>query len=226
MRKLILMLMVIVSFAAMSQQLKRVYFFDGFAKGHVVYKNGAKYNVKLNYDANNQVMLFMQGDVMMEMTNPQQIDTVFVAGRKLVYHDNRFCEVEHLSQGRQVLIGWLIKDVYGGRTGAFGLPTQAQVIKLRAVDLIGPEFGHNTNAGMEPAQYDARSADMEVWRQKNDNTYYFVKDGVEYGVRSINDIYKKFPNQKAQIKAYVKENKLDMMHTDKALRIIDYLMNI
>ena len=111
MRKLILMLMVIVSFAAMSQQLKRVYFFDGFAKGHVVYKNGAKYNVKLNYDANNQVMLFMQGDVMMEMTNPQQIDTVFVAGRKLVYHDNRFCEVEHLSQGRQVLIGWLIKDV-------------------------------------------------------------------------------------------------------------------
>ncbi len=220
------MLMVIVSFAAMSQQLKRVYFFDGFAKGHVVYKNGAKYNVKLNYDANNQVMLFMQGDVMMEMTNPQQIDTVFVAGRKLVYHDNRFCEVEHLSQGRQVLIGWLIKDVYGGRTGAFGLPTQAQVIKLRAVDLIGPEFGHNTNAGMEPAQYDARSADMEVWRQKNDNTYYFVKDGVEYGVRSINDIYKKFPNQKAQIKAYVKENKLDMMHTDKALRIIDYLMNI
>ena len=226
MRKLILLLMAVVSLTAMSQQLKRVYFFDGFAKGHVMYKNGSKYNVKLNYDANNQVMLFMQGDVMMEMTNPQHIDTVFVAGRKLVYHDNRFCEVEHLSQGRQVLIGWLIKDVYGGRTGAFGLPTQAQVIKLRAVDLIGPEHGHNMNAGMEISQYDAKSADLEVWKQKNDNTYYFVKDGVEYGVRTIKDVYKSFPAQKAQIKAYVKENKLDMMHTDKALRIVDYLLNI
>ena len=69
MRKLILLLMAVVSLTAMSQQLKRVYFFDGFAKGHVMYKNGSKYNVKLNYDANNQVMLFMQGDVMMEMTN-------------------------------------------------------------------------------------------------------------------------------------------------------------
>ena len=75
MRKLILMLMAVVSLTAMSQQLKRVYFFDGFAKGHVMYKNGSKYNVKLNYDANNQVMLFMQGDVMMEMTNPLQVDT-------------------------------------------------------------------------------------------------------------------------------------------------------
>ncbi|MGM9802648.1 MAG: hypothetical protein ACI308_00570, partial [Muribaculaceae bacterium] len=157
MRKFILLLAVMMSFAAMAQQLKRVYFFKEFTPGRVLYKSGAKFDVNLNYDANNFKVLYMQGDVMMELVNPELVDTIYMGGRKMVFHEARFCEVEHLSNARQVLIGWHIKQVYGGRTGAFGLPTQAQVIKLRAVDLIGPEHGHNMNAGMGISQYDVRA---------------------------------------------------------------------
>ena len=79
---------------------------------------------------------------------------------------------------------------------------------------------------METAQYDARNAELEVWQQKNANSYYFVKDGVEVTLRKMNDIYKYFPGKKEQIKAYAKENNLDMMHTQRALRLIDYLMKL
>ena len=48
-----------------AQQFKRVYFFDNFTDALVLYKTGQKYTLKMNYDANNQVMLYMQGDVMM-----------------------------------------------------------------------------------------------------------------------------------------------------------------
>ena len=227
MRKLIVIFAVMLSLSAVSQQLKRVYLFNDFVNGEVLYKNGSKStNVKLNYDANNFAMLYMNGDVMMELVNPQLVDTVYMADRKLVYHDKRFCEVMDMGDGRNVLIGWMLKSVYEGCTGAFGLPTQAQVIKLRAVDLIGPEFGHNMNAGMEPSQYDARSADLEVWQQKNSNTYYFTKGDKDVALRRMNDVYKFFPGQKDQIKAYVKENKLDLMHTQRALRLIAYLMNL
>ncbi len=226
MRKLLLIAALLVGLTGMAQQLKRVFLFNGFSDGVVLYKNGAKVGAKLNYDANNFAMLYMQGNVMMELVNPQTVDTVYVGGKKLVYHDKRFCEVVDLGADRKVLIGWLIKSVYEGRTGAFGLPTQAQVIKLRAVDLIGPEYRHNMNAGMEAAQYDARNAELEVWQQKNANSYYFVKDGVEVTLRKMNDIYKYFPGKKEQIKAYAKENNLDMMHTQRALRLIDYLMKL
>lgn len=226
MRKLILIFAVMLGLTAVSQQLKRVYLFNDFVNGEVLYKDGKKFKVKLNYDANNFAMLYMNGDVMMELVNPQLVDTVYMAGRKMVYHDKRFCEVMDMGEGREVLIGWMIKSVYEGRTGAFGLPTQAQVIKLRAVDLIGPELGHNMNAGMEPRQYDARNAELEVWQQKNSNTYYFTKGDMEVSLRRMNDVYKFFPGKKDQIKAYAKEHNLDLMHTQRALRLIAYLMDL
>ena len=225
MRKIILLLAIMVGATAMAQQFKRVYFFDDFSDAVVLYKAGQKYTLKMNYDANNQVMLYMQNDVMMELTNAYQVDTIYIADRKMVFREGRFCEVVHVNNGKEVLIGWQIKQTYGGRTGAFGLPTQAQVIKLRAVDLIGPEHGHNMNAGMEASQYDAKSADIEVWKQKNDNTYFINIGGSIYGLRTLKDVYKNFPEHKDKIKAFVKENKLDMMRTNRALKIMDFLLN-
>lgn len=225
MRKFLLIIALMVCATGVAQQFKRVYFFDNFTDALVLYKTGQKYTLKMNYDANNQVMLYMQGDVMMELTNPYQVDTIYIAERKMVYRESRFCEVVHVNNNKEVLIGWQIKQTYGGRTGAFGLPTQAQVIKLRAVDLIGPEHGHNMNAGMEVSQYDARSADLEVWKQKNNNTYFINIGDRIYGLRTLKDVYKTFPEHKDKIKAYVKENKLDMMHTNRALKLMDYLLN-
>lgn len=233
MKRLIIILIAFVSLTAASQQFKRTYFLSDFTDGILRYKGGQLVSAKMNYDANNQVFLFMNGDVMMEMTNAYLVDTVYVADRKFVYrakdsdpNEGIFCEVVHVNNNKEVLIGWLIKQVYGGRTGAFGLPTQAQVIKLKAVDLIGAENGHNMNAGMGVSQYDYRNADLEVWRQKNSNTYYFkTESGEEVSAKSMKDLYKIYPERKDEIKKYAKKNKLDMMHTDRALKLIDYIIN-
>ncbi|MCE2616636.1 hypothetical protein [Phocaeicola oris] len=223
MRKILFILFVFLCSSTMAQQ-KRIYFFPEFIKSKIVYKNKAKFVVMLNYDASNKKMLYMQDDQMMELINPQTVDTIYTGGRTWVYHNQQFCEVIQRENGNKILIGWVMKNVYKGQKGALGMTTQAHVQKLRAVDFAGAQNGQNMNAGMEAAQYDSWNADFDVWKQKNNNTYYFNIGDKQYALTSLKSVYKAFPERKEEIKMFVHDKKLDMMNAEKALEIIDFLM--
>jgi len=225
MRKTITLILILICTAAMAQQ-KRIYFFPEFVKSRMVFKNKSRFVAMVNYDAANRKMLYKQGEQLMELTNPQDVDTIYTGGRKWVFHNRQFCEVIETEHRDTILIGWVFKNVYRGQRGALGMITQAHVQKLRAVDFMGPQNGDNMNAGMEPAQYDSWNADLEVWNKKNSNTYYFSRYGTPYSVTTLKSVYKAFPEHKTEIKAYVSENKLDMHNADKALQIIDFLLKM
>lgn len=209
-----------------SAQKPRIYFFKDFVQSRITYKNHQRFIVMLNFDAANGEMLYKEGETMMTLTNPEAVDTISVGDRKYVYHDKKFCEVFQRENGT-VLLGWKLKQVHKGQTGAFGLPTQAHVQKLSTVDLSGMGLGANPNAGMGYIQYDNYEApSFDVWKQKNDNTYYFTKGGKEYKVRTLKNVYKAFPQYKEKIQSFVKENDLDMIHADNAVQIIDYIFTL
>ncbi|MCQ2267428.1 MAG: hypothetical protein MJZ83_00980 [Bacteroidaceae bacterium] len=225
MRQIILSLFFFLCTGAFAQQ-PRIYFFPDFVKSRIVYKNKQKFQVMLNFDAANSQMLYKQDGVMMELANPAAVDTIFVGDRKFVYHQKQFCEVFKRDKG-VVLLGWRLKQVHQGQTGAFGLPTQAHVQKLSSVDLSGMGLGANPNAGMGMTQYDSHGApSLDVWKQKNDNTYYIVKDGKEYKLKTLKTVYKAFPQQSDRIKEFVSENKLDMVHADNAVQVIDFIFGL
>lgn len=225
MRQIILSLFFFLCTGAFAQQ-PRIYFFPDFVKSRIVYKNNQKFQVMLNFDAANSKMLYQQDGVMMELVNPAAVDTIFVGDRKFVYHEKQFCEV-FKRDNETILLGWKLKKVHQGQTGAFGLPTQVHVQKLSSVDLSGMGLGANPNAGLGMTSYDSYGApSLDVWKQKNDNTYFFIKNGKEYKVKTLKSVYKAFPEYEGKIKDFVSDKKLDMIHADNAVQIIDYICTL
>ena len=84
--------------------------------------------------------------------------------------------------------------------------------------LYNGSFGTNQN--------DGNGRNFDVWRTKNQSTYYFTKDGQEYGVKGMKSVLKAFPTKKAQIKQYVHDNDIDTLTAEGMLQVIDYVMTL
>lgn len=216
----------LLAFCALTMaQEKRVYLFPDFVKTMIKYKGSSKFLVMANYDAANQKVMYKQGDQLMELVSPQLVDTIYFGGQKWVYHQSEFCQV---AAGKRdtILIGWHITKVHEGYVGAYGT-SQVPSQKVQ----LGDHFGMGGLAGAGGGMYngsfgvnddDGEGRNLDVWKNKNENNYYFRKQGKEYKVSNLKSVYKTFPAQKDKIKEFVTTNKLDMMSAEKAVQIIHF----
>lgn len=123
---------------------------------------------------------------------------------------------------------WRIHKVHEGYVGAFG---QTQQVGAKKIELQG-NFGMGgfANGGMyngsSDYNRDSNGRNLDVWKMKNANTYYFGKDGKQYAISRLKSLYKQFPKQKAQLEAFASEHGLDFMSADKAVTLIDYLLSL
>lgn len=231
MKRIILLIAIVTSsILSISAQGQRIFLFDNYANGLIHFKNKAVTASLMNYDANNGKMYFLQGENLMELTNAAAIDSIKFGTRHFLGYRNDFVELFQLNNG-QVKILWRIHKIHEGYEGAFGTTSQVggQKIQLQGNFGMGGIAGagggmYNGSFGMN--QNDGNNRRLDIWKQKNANTYFFEKNGKEYTVKSLKNIYKMFPEYREQIKQYVKENALDMMSTDKALQIIDYILSL
>ena len=230
MRKFFIIALLAVCATAMAQE-KRIYFFADFQKTTILYKNGAKNVTNANYDVANRKVMFMQGEQLMELLAPETIDTLYMGGSRWIYKDKQFCEVLDREDGNRLLVGWHITKVHEGYEGALGSISQAPSRKVQLSD----QFGMGTIAGISGGMYngsfgvnqnDGNGRNFDVWRTKNQSTYYFTKDGREYGVKGMKSVLKAFPTKKAQIKQYVHDNDIDTLTAEGMLQVIDYVMTL
>lgn len=230
MRKYFIVILLAVCATAMAQE-KRVYFYADFVKTNILYKNGAKNVAKANYGVANRKVMFMQGEQLMELLAPETIDTLYMGGSRWIYKDKQFCEVIDREDGNRLLVGWHITKVHEGYEGALGSISQAPSRKVQLSD----QFGMGTIAGISGGMYngsfgvnqnDGNGRNFDAWRTKNQSTYYFTKDGREYGVKGMKSVLKAFPTKKAQIKQYVHDNHIDTLTAEGMLQVIDYLMTL
>ena len=230
MRKYFIVILLAVCATAMAQE-KRVYFYADFVKTTILYKNGAKNVAKANYDVANRKVMFMQGEQLMELLSPETIDTLYMGGSRWIYKDKQFCEVIDREDGNRLLVGWHITKVHEGYKGALGSISQAPSRKVQLSD----QFGMGTVAGISGGMYngsfgtnqnDGNGRNFDVWKTKNQSTYYFTKDGQEYGVKGMKSVLKAFPTKKEQIKQYVHNNHIDTLTAEGMLQVIDYLMTL
>lgn len=222
------MLMLFVCTASMSQE-KRIYFFPDFIQTRIVYKGGTTYRVLANYDAANQKMMYQQGGQLMELVSPELVDTIFTGGRKWVFHGGQWCESIVRQSGNEVLVGWHISKVQVGFQGALGSVSQVPTRKVE----LGGNFGMGSftgdsgggmyNGSFGVNQDDGNGNTLDVWRNKNENIYYFKHNGKYLSIKSLKQIYKLFPDKKTEIKQHLSAHHLDMLTAENALKIIDYL---
>ena len=188
------------SLSVSAQQFKRIFLFNDFVQAQIKFRNHSVSVVSLNYDASNKTMLFRQGEEMMEMTNPAQVDTVIIGKRKFVPVGRGFYEVVCRKEG-VVYIDWLLKDV-----------------KMSDLGLNGTE--------MYTPYERQKIGSTEVYRRKNDNTYYIKVEGKLEKVKSLKHLEKIFIGHKDEIRKFAKDHKIDMKDILDVFSILDYCMEL
>lgn len=73
-RILLFVAFALCSVLSVMAQGERIFLFDHFAEGVIKFNTGAVNASLMNYDANNGKMYFMQGETMMELTVPEEIN--------------------------------------------------------------------------------------------------------------------------------------------------------
>lgn len=209
----------------------RIFLFDNFAQGLVFFHSGAKGGGLMNYDANSGKMYFMQDGTLMEMTNAQYADSVKFGDRKFIMKNGDFVERFNCEHG-VIDIKWRIHKIHEGYVGAMGTVSQVGAKKIQLPSNFGMgTFTANGGGGMYNGSFGVNDnseggRNLDVWRQKNDNTYFFAKNGREYKVKRTKDVLKAFPEHEKEIKEFLHTNNLDMIQADNAMRIIDYILSL
>lgn len=202
-----------------AQQFKRILLFDGFVQAQIKFHSRSVLVVPFNYDASNKTVLYRQGTEMMEMINFSQIDTVIAGKRKFVPADRGIREVVEMKNGT-VYIDWLLKDVNIGSKGALGAVTQGTVKNLQMSDL-----GLNGTEMYTP--YDSQKiGSTDVYRRRNDNTYYIKVRGRLEKVKSLKHLKKIFAGHEDEIDEFAKEQNIDMKKVQDVLVLLDYCLGL
>ena len=204
-----------------AQPSNRIYLFPEFTVGHIEFSNRSKVDVRMNFDAAGQKIYYYSGDVLMEMTNLPMIRTLQVGDHVFVVREGLLCEVFDNASG-PVLVNWKFKNVNRGSKGALGFATQGKVEVLSSFD-----YGGTTYSPSNPGKLEGKSAHaLEIWEQKNDNTYFVTVGGTEYRVKVLKDLYKAFPDKAPALKAFAKANHLTMLNAEDAFKMFDYLRSL
>jgi len=66
----------------------------------------------------------------------------------------------------------------------------------------------------------------EVYRRKNDNTYYIKVEGKLEKVKSLKHLEKIFIGHKDEIRKFAKDHKIDMKDILDVFSILDYCMEL
>ncbi len=219
MKKLLFILLAVLLPLGAVAQNQSVYMFERFVTVKILFKNKVENKVSANYDAGRKRLMFGHGDVMLEATNIANIDTVYFGERRFIPGGRCLYEVIKVPHG-SVKIDWWLKNVMIGSKGALGSVTQGSVHQLQMSNL-----GLNSTEMYTPYE-NSRTNSNEIYRQRNANVYYVTVGGKEYKLKELPNLYKQFPDKADKLKAYAKENKLDLRTADNALKMLDYLLSL
>ena len=208
-----------LALAATAQQ--RMYLFPDFTDANVRFVGSPRIEkLHLNFDMLAQKILYIENDTLMEIVNMGMIQSLVTEDRKFILRDGMLCEIKG-DDDFQVLVNWRIKKVNVGNKGALGATTQAKVEVLRSYEF---DTAYTITDFRKPTEQGAHS--LEVWRQKNENTYFITLGGEEHKVKYLKDLYKAYPAQAEDLKAYAKENKLTLQNAEDAFKMFGFLKTL
>lgn len=206
MKQIFLFLMVLVSIEIYPQS---VMLFPEYEQGTVFLRNNQRVNVKLNYDATNRQLMYLDGDKEMILENVHSVANVLIGNRKFQPLENAFCEIVELG-GKVLLIDWNLENVHIGYRGAYG---QVSQVRSHSVQLYSIS-GHSHEVANTVS-------DMDVYKQKNRNVYYFYEKNKQKKFKDKKTLLKLFPKHQDQIEQWIDELNTDFSKTEDVLKLME-----
>ena len=200
---------------------QRMYLFPDFVDAKVRFVGNPRIeDLHLNFDMLSQKLLYIDGETLMEITNMEMIQNLVTEDRRFIMRDGLFCEVKD-NDNIQILVNWRVKKVNVGSKGALGATTQAKVEALRSYEF---DTAYTVTDWRKPTEQSAHA--LEVWRQKNENTYFVNMGDGDHKIKYLKDLYKAYPAQAKELKVYAKANDLTMINAEDAFRMFNYLHSL
>ncbi|MEZ4809619.1 MAG: hypothetical protein R2819_04605 [Allomuricauda sp.] len=203
----------LLSGATLSAQVYSVklshYVFPEFNPGVVLMKNGQKNPAMLNYNSLTEEMVFENngGKLAIVDTQLQQIDTVYIKGRRFFRHDGKFLELLHQS-GYELYAEHKCDVKYPGRPDAFGRTSQTSSSEsYTSTNVMGIIYELSLPEGYKTKPY----------------THYWLRRGGKLEqIKNLNQLLKLYDNKNAG-KDYAKSNKLDFENPQDMLQLVEFL---
>ena len=187
------------------------YVLPEFSTGTILMKDGSKQTGLFNYNALSENFALKKDEEILALSKSviTNLDTVYVANRKFFKKDDKFYELL-LKSDRELYVEYKCK-LSSSTEASSGYGGTSQTTSGRSVVAI--ENTGNMYALELPEGYNV-SLDIDYW---------IKKDKVLTKITTLNHFKKVYKDQKKEIKAYRKKNKVDFKIPLTVVKFIEHL---
>ena len=187
------------------------FLFRDFTKSIVKMKDGRQLAATLNYNMVDEEMIFDQKGVYMALDKPEEIDTVYIQNRKFVPVEKAFYEVL-TKDPVAMFIQHKSRYSQKGTPTAYGMTTKT----------AGPSKVLSMRSGNQVRQIDLPE-NVDV----SPATLYWVKAGDKMDkFTNERQFLKLFPDHEAELKEFIKTNKLDFKSREDLIKLGNFCNQI
>lgn len=184
------------------------YLFPEFTKGVVLMKTGIKNEAMLNYNSLTEEMIFDNKGTKLAVSQLEQVDTVYISGRKFFILNNKF--VELIYKSKYALYEehkCSIKDP--GKPAAYGGTSQTSATTSYSSYFSGGQV------------YELKLP--EGYETKPFSDYWLKKDGKAEKFLSTRQLSKLFDEKESKFKEFVKKHDVKYDNQASIIELLKYL---
>jgi hypothetical protein len=183
------------------------FLYPDFSTGVIKMKDGKIISEKMNYNTLTEKMVFYRNGKLMDLVNPETIDTITLQNNKFVFFEDAFLEV--LLNGHVTLFIQHKSDLSStGRPGPYG--TKSQTSSPVAVPKL---YADNNTYNLKLGEEFVVTPSPVNWIRI---------DNEMHKILTSRQFYKLFPANEKKIKEYINKNKLNIKKTDDLVKIVSY----
>jgi hypothetical protein len=184
------------------------YLFSEFTKGVVLMKTGVKNEPLLNFNSLTEEMIFENKGIKLAISNIEQIDTIYIKGRKFFPLNGKFFElILHSKYDLYAEHKCCIKDP--GKPAAYGGSSQTSATTTYSTFSSGSQV-YDLKL---PESYETKAYTF-YWLKKNDELIKFI---------NLRQLSKIFGVKSIQFKTYTKEHDVSYDDQESLVGLIRFL---
>ena len=184
------------------------YIFPEFIKGTVLMKTGAKNMTMLNYNSLTEEMIFESNGKKLAFAHVDQIDTIYMDGRKFFPIENKFVELIYHNKYELYAIH-KCSLVDPGKPAAYGGTSQTSATTTYSSFLSGGQA------------YELQLPEGTTTKPYSE--YLLKKEGKLSQFVSLRQLSKLFGDKSDLFKKYVKDNKADYDNQESLVAAVKYM---
>lgn len=184
------------------------YLFPEFTKGIVLMKTGVKNEALLNYNSLTEEMIFENKGIKLAVGQLEQIDTVYISGRKFLPLNSKFVELIYHSKF-DLFAEHKCNLVDPGKPAGYGGSSQTSATTTYSTFFSGSQA------------YELKLP--ESYETKSFTFYWLKKDGELNKFVSIRQLMKLFGEKEKLIKNYTKKQSIKIDDQKSIVSLIRYM---